>query len=305
MQLRGQEEWTQLVGDIKVADLRKEMMEWGERAEAIIEHKNDRITMLLDDMEQTQEHHSRCFTKAIEMIDHITECYHVMMETSKHVYDQQAEELLREFYNEVQFRTDEVDAMHQNSENIIHASNVYTRDTIKLDYQIYLEQRDHYVNKDIEHRFQIRDQVVRKMNQMQTHLNEFVDSLFNTELDAHKYERIRSLTERQNNFFEETRNLDVEEMRYLTKQNDLQRELLRVETDHNATISDCRQELEYFSNARKKIEERMHVDRITTHERLRILSTECYGLTKVGFPDSVLSALYFIFTHSLRNLRRL
>lgn len=283
------EEWTQLVGDLKADELRKEMMEWGERAEVIIENKNDRIKMLLDDMEQTQEHHSRCFTKSIEMIDHITECYHAMMETSKHVYDQQAEELLREFYNEVKFRTDEVDAMHENSENIIHASNVYTRDTLKLDYQIFLEQRDHYVNKDIETRFQIRDQVVRKMNEMQRHLNEFVDSLFNTELDAHKYERIRALTERQQNFFEETRKLDVEEMRYLGMQSDLQRELMKVEADHAATINDHRLELNYFAEVRKNIEIGMHNDRITTHEKLRILSTECYHLTKVGYPQPFIS----------------
>ncbi|KAM8709594.1 hypothetical protein ACLKA7_016408 [Drosophila subpalustris] len=280
MELRGMEEWNAIAEEVKINELRQEMVQWGERSAEIIEHKNDHIQMLLDDMEQTQEQHSRNFSKTIELIDHIGDCYHAMLESSKRMYEQQAEDLLKEFYDEVHFRTEEVEAMHENSENIIHASNLFTRDQLKLDYQIYLEQRDHYVNKDIEARFQIRDQVVKKMTEMQRQLNEFVDSLHNTELDAHKYERIRSLTERQQAFVEETRKLDVEEMKYISLQNETQREMLRIETENNTTINDLKLEYEYFANVRKKIEERMHVDRITTHEKLRILSTECYELTK-------------------------
>ncbi|KAH8415464.1 hypothetical protein KR222_000309, partial [Zaprionus bogoriensis] len=280
MELRGMEEWNAIAEEIKLIELRQEIVEWGERAEVIIERKNDRIKMLLDDMEQTQEQHSRSFSKTIELIDHITDCYHAMLEGGKRMYERQAEDLLREFYDEVQIRTEEVEAMHTNCENIIHASNLFTRDQLKLDYQIYLEQCDHYVNKDIEMRFKIRDQVVNKMVEMQRQLNEFVDSLHNTELDAHKYERIRSLTERQQAFVEETRKLDAEEMKFIGIQNDLQRDILRVETENNANINDLKLEFEYFANVRKKIEDRMHVDRITTHEKLRILSTECYELTK-------------------------
>lgn len=275
------DEWNAIAEEIKLIELRQEMVQWGERSAEIIEHKNDHIQMLLDDMEQTQEQHSHNFSKTIELIDHIGDCYQAMLESSKRMYEQQAEDLLKEFYDEVHFRTQEVEAMHENSENIIHASNLFTRDQLKLDYQIYLEQRDHYVNKDIEARFQIRDQVVKKMTDMQRQLNEFVDSLHNTELDAHKYERIRSLTERQQAFVEETRKLDVEEMKYISLQNETQREMLRIETENNTTINDLKLEYEYFANVRKKIEERMHVDRITTHEKLRILSTECYELTKV------------------------
>lgn len=305
MELRGMEEWNKIASEIKVVELRKDMLDWGERAEVIIAHKNDRIKMLLDDMEQTQEHHSRSFNKVIELIDHIIECYHAMLESSKRMYDEQAEEVLKEFYDELRFRTEEVDAMHLNSENIIHASNLVARDTLKLDYNIYLEQRDHYVNKDIEARFQIRDSVVRRMSEMQRQLNEFVDSLFNTELDAHKYERIRSLTERQQNFFDETRKLDVEEMKYMGILNDLQRDILRVEAENNTTINDLKLEFEYFANVRKKIEERMHADRITTHEKLRILSTECYQLTKVGWQLHDPSASTLPINQSRRNSRRL
>ncbi|XP_034108862.1 uncharacterized protein LOC117571013 [Drosophila albomicans] len=280
MEMRGMDEWNAIAEQFKIIELRQEIVQWGQKASDIIERKNDHIKMLMDDMQQTQEQHSRTYSRTIEIIDHIGECYHAMLESSKRMYEQQAEDLLKEYYDEVHFRTEEVEAMKQNSENIIHASNLFTRDQLKLDYQIYLEQRDHYVNKDIEARFQIRDQVVKKMMTMQRQLNDFVDSLHSTELDAHKYDRIRSLTERQQAFVDETRKLDAEEMKYIGLQNETQREMLRIEAENNNTINDLKLEYEYFANVRKKIEERMHVDRITTHEKLRILSTECYELTK-------------------------
>ncbi|KAH8302187.1 hypothetical protein KR044_003774 [Drosophila immigrans] len=280
MELRGREEWNAIAEQFKIVELREEMVQWGDRAAEIIERKNDHIQMLIDDMAQTQEQHSRTFSRTLEIIDHIGDCYHAMLEGGKRMYEQQAEDLLKEYYDEVHLRTEEVEAMQQNSENIIHASNLFTRDQLKLDYQIYLEQRDLCVNKEIEARFQIRDQVVKKMLDMQRQLNDFVDSLHSTDLDAHKYERIRSLTERQQSFVDETRKLDAEEMKCISLQNETQREMLRIEAENNNTINDLKLEYEYFANVRKKIEDRMHVDRITTHEKLRILSTECYELTK-------------------------
>ncbi|KAH8370618.1 hypothetical protein KR093_004346 [Drosophila rubida] len=280
MELRGMVEWNSLAEEFKIIELRQEMLQWGQRASEIIQRKNDHIKTLIDDMQQTQEQHSRNYSKTIEIIDHIDDCYHAMLESGKRMYEQQAEELLKEYYDEVHFRTEEVEAMQDNSENIIHASNLFTRDQLKLDYKIYLEQRDHYVNRDIEARFEIRDQVVKKMMEMQRQLNDFVDSLHSTELDAHKYERIKSLTERQQAFVDETHKLDAEEMKFIGLQNETQREMLRIEAENNNTINDLKLEYEYFANVRKKIEDRMHVDRITTHEKLRILSTECYELTK-------------------------
>lgn len=284
MDLRGMEEWNAIAEQIKLIELRQELLQWGENAERILENKNDRINMLVADLTHTNEQHARNFGRTVELIDHIGECYHAMLEGNKHMYEQQAEDLLKEFYDEVHLRTEEVEAMHQNSENIIHASNLYTRDQLKEDYQIYQEQRDDYVNKNIARRFEIRDQVVNKMNHMQRQLNDFVDALHSTDLDVHKYERIRMLTERQQQFVEDTKKLNQDEVKYIGMLHEIQQETLRVETENNATINDLRLEFEYFSNVRKKIEDRMHADRITTHEKLRILSTECYELTKVQSP---------------------
>lgn len=281
MDLRGMEEWNSIAEQIKIVELRNEIITWGERAERIFEHKNDHIQMLIDDIAQTNEQHARNYGRTVELIDHISECYQAMLDGNKRMYEQQAEDLLKEFYDEVHLRTEEVEAMHTNSENIIHASNLFTRDQLKEDYQIYQEQRDDNVNREIERRFDIRDQVVSKMNDMQRQLNEFVDALHSTELDAHKYERIRSLTERQQAFVEESKKLNVEEAKYSIMLSDIQSDTLRIETQNNGTINDLRLEFEYFTNVRKKIEDRMHADRITTHEKLRILSTECYELTKV------------------------
>lgn len=281
MDLRGMEEWNAIAQEIKLIDLRTELIQWGESAQRIIESKNDHINMLMADLTHTNEQHARNYSRTVELIDHIGECYQAMLEGCKNMYEQQAEALLKEFYDEVHLRTEEVAAMQTNSENIIHASNLFTRDQLKEDYQIYQEQRDDYVNKNIERRFDIRDQVVRKMSHMQRQLNEFVDVLQNTDLDVHKYERIRMLTERQQLFVEDTKKLNQDEVKHIGMLNEIQQEMLRVETENNATINDLRLEFEYFTNVRKKIEDRMHADRITTHEKLRILSTECYELTKV------------------------
>ncbi|XP_030373358.1 dynein regulatory complex subunit 2 [Scaptodrosophila lebanonensis] len=280
MERRGNEEWHEMCKEIKLVELREEIVEWGERAQRNIEHKNGHITMLLDDMAQTQEQHMRSYGKTVEMIDHICHCFNAMVSSIKQLYEQDAEELLIEYYDEIKRRTEEVDFMHENSENIIHASNVMARDQLKNDYQIYLEQRDDRVNTEIEKRFSLRDQVASKMMKMQHQLNDFVDILSNTELDAHKYERIRWLTDRQAAFMEESRRLNVEEMKYMNMQSEMQHEMMKIETENNATINDLRLELQYFTNVRKKIEVALRADRQITHEKLRILSSECYDVIK-------------------------
>ncbi|XP_017048470.1 dynein regulatory complex subunit 2 [Drosophila ficusphila] len=280
MEQKGNEEWHELCREIKIKELNEEMVVWGERAERNIQAKSDHIKMLLDDMQQTQDQHVRCYSKTVELIDHIRDCFHVMLGGVRSMYDQQADEMLRDYYEEVRRRTDELDAMHMNSENIIHATNITTRDQLKEDYTIYLEQRDDRVNTEIENRFKIRDQIVRRMTHMQQQLNEFVESLRSTELDAHKYEKIHWLTERQEAFMEESRKLNAEESKYLNMQAELQREMVRMELENNSTLNDLRLEFQYFTNVRKKIEVNQEMDRKITHEKLRILTGECYEVTK-------------------------
>ncbi|KAH8327623.1 hypothetical protein KR074_003756 [Drosophila pseudoananassae] len=280
MEQRGTEEWHEMCREIKIQELQDEIVAWGDRSERIIAAKNDHIQMLLEDMTQTQDQHVRCYSKTVELLDHIRDCFHVMLEGVRNVYAQQADEMLRDYYEEVRRRTEELDAMHINAENIIHATNITTRDQIKEDYTIYLEQRDDRVNTEIENRFKIRDQIVRRMSEMQQQLNDFVESLRSTELDAHKYEKIRWLTERQEAFMEESRKLNAEETKYINMQADLQREILRMEAENNSTLNDLRLEFQYFTNVRKKIEMNQEMDRHITHEKLRILTGECYELTK-------------------------
>ncbi|XP_043647473.1 dynein regulatory complex subunit 2 [Drosophila teissieri] len=280
MEEKGNEEWHEMCREIKIKELNEEMTAWGERSERIIQAKNDHIKMLLDDMSQTQDQHVRCYSKTVELIDHIRDCFHVMLGGVKSMYDQQADEMLRDYYEEVRRRTEEVEAMKTNSENIIHATNITTRDQLKEDYTIYLEQRDDRVNTEIENRFKIRDQIVRRMTHMQQQLNDFVESLRSTELDAHKYEKIHWLTERQAAFMEESRKLNAEESKYINMQAELQREMVRMDAENNSTLNDLRLEFQYFTNVRKKIELNQEMDREITHEKLRILTGECYELTK-------------------------
>ncbi|EDV52615.1 dynein regulatory complex subunit 2 [Drosophila erecta] len=280
MEEKGNEEWHEMCREIKIKELNEEMTAWGERSERIIQAKNDHIKMLLDDMSQTQDQHVRCYSKTVELIDHIRDCFHVMLGGVKSMYDQQADEMLRDYYEEVRRRTEEVEAMKTNSENIIHATNITTRDQLKEDYTIYLEQRDDRVNTEIENRFKIRDQIVRRMTHMQQQLNDFVESLRSTELDAHKYEKIHWLTERQAAFMEESRKLNAEESKYINMQAELQREMMRMDAENNSTLNDLRLEFQYFTNVRKKIELNQEMDREITHEKLRILTGECYELTK-------------------------
>ncbi|KAH8322258.1 dynein regulatory complex subunit 2 [Drosophila kikkawai] len=280
MEQRGNDEWHELCREIKIKELREEMISWGERSERQIAAKSDHIKMLLEDMTQTQDQHILCFSKTIELADHISDCFHVMLGGLRTMYAQQADEMLRDYYDEVRRRTEEVEAMHLNTDNIIHASNIITRDQLKEDYSIYLEQRDDRVNTEIENRFRIRDQVASRMLEMQQQLNDFVESLRSTELDAHKYEKISWLTERQEAFMEESRKLNAEEAKYINMQAELHREMVRIETENNSTLNDLRLEFQYFTNVRKKIELNQEMDRNITHEKLRILTGECYELTK-------------------------
>ncbi|XP_034655741.1 dynein regulatory complex subunit 2 [Drosophila subobscura] len=280
MEIKGNEEWHEMCKEIKMKELRDEIETWGEKATRNIEGKNDHIKMLIEDMTQTQDRHVRCFSKTVELIDHIGACFHGMMDGVRNMYDQEAEILLKEFYEEVQRRTEEVDFMHQNSENIIHATNITTRDQLKEDYTIFLEQRDDRVNTEIENRFRIRDQVVLRMTDMQQQLNDFVESLRSTELDAHKYDKIRWLTERQAAFMDESRKLNYEELKNINTMADLNKEILRVESEHNSTLNDLRLEFQYFTRVRKKIEQNQELDREITHEKLRILTGECYEIIK-------------------------
>ncbi|XP_020816112.1 coiled-coil domain-containing protein 65 [Drosophila serrata] len=280
MEERGNDEWHQLCREIKIKELREEMIAWGERSERQISAKSDHIKMLLDDMTQTQDQHVNCFSKTIELTDHIRDCFHVMLGGIKTMYAQQADEMLRDYYDEVRRRTEEMEAMQLNAENIIHATNIITRDQLKEDYNIYLEQRDDRVNTEIENRFRIRDQVAFRMLEMQEQLNDFVQSLRSTELDAHKYEKIAWLTERQEAFMEESRKLNAEEAKYINMLADLHREMVRIDTENNSTLNDLRLEFQYFTNVRKKIELNQEMDRNITHEKLRILTGECYELIK-------------------------
>ncbi|KAH8379269.1 hypothetical protein KR009_003975 [Drosophila setifemur] len=280
MEQRGTEEWHEMCREIKIKELQVEIKEWGERSDRIISAKNDHIHMLLEDMTQTQDHHVRCFSKTVELLDHIRDCFHVMLGGVRSMYATQADDMLRDYYDEVRRRTEELDAMQSNAENIIHATNITTRDQLKEDYTIYLEKRDDRVNTEVENRFRIRGQIVLKMVEMQQQLNDFVESLRSTELDAHKYEKIRWLTERQAAFMEESRKLSSEESKYIFMQGDLQREIVRMEADNNSALNDLRLEFQYFTNVRKKIELNQEMDRKITHEKLRILTTECYELIK-------------------------
>lgn len=189
--------------------------------------------------------------------------------------------MLHHFFDESHERKQIEDGYQRNCENVLHATNLIVEETLHEDLEIFLDKRDDLVNSEIVKRYGLRDSVATKMQKLHKQLLEFLDSLRNISLDVHKYERVNTLTERQRIFVIESQKLDETETFYARQHEELQNELARVEAEDQRRINDLKLEMGYFLNLRKNIELQMKADGELTHEKLKVLTTECYGLCKV------------------------
>lgn len=199
------------------------------------------------------------------------------------LYEQEACELLLDFYREIGNQEDHDKRIKTNCESVVHATELLAEQEILNDYKIFLDKRDDRVNSEIEKRYRGRDRITRKMKDLHKQLIEFLESLRNVSLDAHKYERVNALMERQRNFNTETQNLNNIESRNSRIFNELQHELLQEDAEGKRKINDLKLEHAYFLQMRKNIENEMKLDRDETYEKLKIISGESFIALKVSF----------------------
>lgn len=197
------------------------------------------------------------------------------------MYDQQATEIIQDFYEELNGKKERSDFIQLNCENITHATNLILERELFTDHQIFLEKQDDRVNTEIEKRYILRDQVVAEMKALRQQLLSFCLGLKSAELDPHKYERIRTLMERQRNFVSESQKLNDIELKNTKLHGELQRDLLHMEIDAQRVINDLRLEQAYFLKVRKNIENEMNENRQDTYEKLRLLTKESYAIVEV------------------------
>lgn len=198
------------------------------------------------------------------------------------LYESEVSELLHEFFREAKRSDDNANRIQVDCEGVIHATGLIVEQEMLEDYQIYLDRRDDYVNTEIEKRYRLRDSVIKKMKELRQQLLEFLDSLRNVSLDAHKYERVDALMERQRIFLLESQKLDEIEARSSSIYANLQKELAQTDVEGKRKLSDLKLEHAYFVQMRKYIENEMKVDRERTHEKLKIISSESFKILKVG-----------------------
>lgn len=190
---------------------------------------------------------------------------------------------MHDFYREIEHRNEITDNFKLNCESVVHATELVAEHEILTDYQIYLDKRDDRVNNEIEKRYRLRDAIISKMKNLRKQLLEFLDSLRNISLDAHKDERINNLMKRQRNIVTESKKLNVIESRSSYFYAELQRDLAQEEVDAKRKLNDLKQEHSYFMQKYKNTENEIKLDREQTHEKLKIISSESFKVLKVSF----------------------
>ncbi|XP_073837409.1 dynein regulatory complex subunit 2 [Musca autumnalis] len=279
--LRGQEKWLDMCRQIKLVQMREELKSWEVKTNRVLTQKDEKIALILEEISETEEMHKRNFANQLRIMDYLSEIFKVFQNVARLRYEDKAAELLHDFYSETDERKQIEDGYQRNCENVMHATNLITAETLREDFEIFLDKRDDQVNSEIEKRYILRDSISMKMKRLHKQLLEFLDALRNASFDPHKDERVRTLTERQRTFVVESNKLNVSE-RHFTKQNEqLTAELLHEEAEAQRKINDLKLEQKYFLNMRNEIEEQMRANGLEVHEKLKIVTTECYGISKV------------------------
>lgn len=203
-------------------------------------------------------------------------------ETYQLLYENQASEILHDFYREIEHRNDNTNHLKLNCESVVHATEVIAENEISTDYQIFLDKRDDRVNSEIEKRYRLKDAIINKMKNLRKQLSEFLDSLKNISLDAHKDERVDYLMKRQRNFVAESEKLNDIESRSSQNYAELQRDWAQEEIEAKRKLNDLKLEHSYFMQKHKNTENEIKLDREQTHEKLKIITSESFKVLRVS-----------------------
>uniref|UniRef100_A0A1A9W4U9 Dynein regulatory complex subunit 2 n=1 Tax=Glossina brevipalpis TaxID=37001 RepID=A0A1A9W4U9_9MUSC len=277
---KAQQDWEDMCKAIKIKELRSELGEWEIKTGRILKQKDNKIAMLLDDMVATENMHKRNYSTQIQVMEFLSDAMRAFHESAKLLYEEQAAEMMHEFYDEIKDRSETTNEIKVKCENVMHANNLVLEYQMLSDYHIFLDRRDDRVNKEIERRYRLRDSVTNKMRFLQEQLTTFLESLRSASLDIHKYERVNILMDRQKNFVVESQKLNDIEARSSRIHVDLQRDMLHVGAEGQRKIKDLRLEHTYFVEMRKNIENEMKQDRKETYDKLKILTSYCFKTTK-------------------------
>uniref|UniRef100_A0A1A9ZE75 Dynein regulatory complex protein 1/2 N-terminal domain-containing protein n=1 Tax=Glossina pallidipes TaxID=7398 RepID=A0A1A9ZE75_GLOPL len=277
---KGQREWEEMCREIKIQELRSELEEWQVKSGRIMKEKDEKIALLIDDMVVTEEMHKRNFSTQMQVMEFLSDAMRAFHETAKLLYEAQTTDMIHEFYDEINDRSQVTNNIKVKCENVMHATNVVVEDQMLSDYHIFLDKRDDRVNTEIEKRYRLRDSIISKMRFLQKQLTTFLESLRNASLDVRKYERVNMLMERQKNFVVESQKLNYAEARGTRIYMDSQRDTLHIGAEAQRKIKDLRLEHAYFVQMRKNIEMEMIQDREETYEKLKILTFSCFQTNK-------------------------
>uniref|UniRef100_A0A1I8MJZ3 Dynein regulatory complex subunit 2 n=1 Tax=Musca domestica TaxID=7370 RepID=A0A1I8MJZ3_MUSDO len=278
--LRGQEEWTDMCRQIKLVQMQEELQSWEAKTNRVLTQKDDKIALILEEIRETEEMHKRNFGMQLKIMDYLSDIFKVFQNVAKLHYEDQAAEVLHDFYNETEEKKQIEDSYQRNCENIMHATNLVTAENLREDFEIYLDKRNDQVNTEIEKRYILRDAIAKKMQKLHKQLLQFLDTIRNASLDPHKDERVRTLVERQRTFVVESKKLNDTERKFGRQHEDLREEIVREEAEAQRKINDLKLEQKYFLDLRKEIEERMQRSALDMHEKLKIVTSECYGISK-------------------------
>ncbi|XP_061395331.1 dynein regulatory complex subunit 2, partial [Musca vetustissima] len=278
--LRNQKMWMDMCREIKLVQMKEELRSWEVKTNRVLTQKDEKIALILKEINETEEMHQRNFGNQMKTMDYLEAIFKLFQNVTRLHYEDQAREILHDFFNETEESKKIVNAYQANCENILHATNLTTSQTLQEDFEIYLDKRNDLVNNEIEKRYNLRDSVAKKMEKLHKQLLEFLEALHNASLDPHKDLKVRTLMERQRTFVSESKKLNDTESQFTRQNEELQGELRRVEAEAELKIKELKLEQKYFTDLRKDIESRMHADGLQMHEKLKILTTECYGILK-------------------------
>ncbi|XP_023309006.2 dynein regulatory complex subunit 2 [Lucilia cuprina] len=272
--------WENMCREVKLKEMKQELEDWEKKVNRVMQQKDEKIQLILDEISVTEEMHKNNFSCQLEVMNYLKDTLKTFQETSRLLYEQQASEILHDFYDEVAATNEIENFVKLNCESVVHATDLLAEQELLSDYNIFLDKRDDRVNTEIEKRYRLRDAVTKRMKDLRKQLIEFLDSLRNVSLDVHKYERINTLMERQRNFVTEAKKLNEIEQHDARVYADLQHHLLKVEADAKRKIHDLKLEHAYFMQIRKNIENEIKLDREQTHEKLKIISSESFKVLK-------------------------
>ncbi|XP_055844028.1 dynein regulatory complex subunit 2 [Episyrphus balteatus] len=277
---QGKLKWEEICKDIKVKEFREEIQEWSEKTERILQKKDEKIDMLMKNIEETQEMHERNFCQHLDQLEYLTNCHQTLRETATELYNMQASDLIQDFFDEISGIQEVQEKTKLNIENIMHTTNIDVKKRLRENYELYMERNFDEVTSEIETRYILRDRTVQKMNDLQKQLLNWVKDLQGDLVDVRKTENFLNFMQRQKNYVVEAKRLNEIERSSQKTISELQQELLHIEAESNRKVYGLKLEQAYFLNVRSIIKSSIERDKILTHEKMLKVSSESYEVIK-------------------------